>query len=71
MPLLAKRGAPTLTTSSESCAVSYGVQDDDGSYCALLCLTNATILYWETEQQLEKGYSPCVANITAFNERYI
>ena len=48
--------------------MSYGVQDDTGSYCALLCMTNETILFWESEADLQGGKSPCVAKITAFNE---
>ena len=58
-------------TSAGPCEVAYGVQDHDGSYCALLCLTNATIFYWESESDLDKGYSPCIANITGFNERFV
>lgn len=68
--LLARRDAPLITTSSGSCAAAYGVKDADGSYCALLCLTNGTILYWETKSDLKMGRSPCVAQITAFDEGY-
>ena len=46
------------------------MKDADGSYCALFCMTNGTILYWETKADLEKGSSPCVAKITAFDEGY-
>ena len=67
-PLLAKRDTPSLKTSSGYCTVSYGVKDEDGSYCALLCMTNATIFYWESEADLQGGKSPCVTKITAFNE---
>ena len=68
--LLARRDAPVVTTSSGPCASAYAVKDGDGSYCALLCMTNDTILYWETKADLEKGRSPCVAKITAFDEGY-
>ena len=44
----------SLMTSAGPCEVAYGVQDHDGSYCALLCLTNAAIFYWESESDLDK-----------------
>ena len=69
-PLLAKRAAPSLMTSSRPCPVSYGVKDSDGSYCALLCMTNSTIYYWESQGNLNQGDEPCVAKITAFDEKY-
>ena len=69
--LVAKRDAPTMTTSSTRCPVSYGVEDSDGSYCALLCLTDPTIYYWESQADLRQGEEPCVAKITAFNEKYV
>jgi hypothetical protein len=31
-------------------------------------MTNETILFWESEADLQGGKSPCVAKITAFNE---
>ncbi|CAI8015484.1 hypothetical protein GBAR_LOCUS9587, partial [Geodia barretti] len=70
-PLLAKRDAPSLATSSSSCPVSYGVKDSDGSYCALLCLTDPTIYYWESQADLRQGEEPCVAKITAFDEKSV
>ena len=70
--LLGKRDAPSLATSSGLCAVSYGIKNsNDGSYCALLCMTNATIFYWQTKSDLESGNVPCVAEITAFDERSV
>ena len=68
-PLLAKREAPAIKASSSRCSVSYGVKDSDGTYCALLCLSDSTIYYWESQADLREGDAPCLAKITAFNEK--